>query len=338
MQKHIDQGHPMTKRNFSFSLLFILLLGLISCGPSPETKDLQLKAKQMLGALPAKMPGSENDTEALISLGKKLYFEKKLSQNNTQSCNSCHNVDGKGAGVDNLPTSPGAFGKTGDRNSPTVLNAGFHNAQFWDGRAADLKAQAKGPILNPGEMALPSEAEAIKRLSADAEYPGLFAKAFPEAKEALTYDNLAAAIAAFERTLVSSSRFDDFVNGDHKALSSEEQAGLQSFIASGCTSCHNGNLLGGNSYRKVGMVNAYETPDLGRFNVTKDPSDKFVFKVPSLRNVALTGPYFHDGKIASLDDAVKKMAYHQLGQTMKDEDATKIVKFLGSLSDKTKVN
>ncbi|TGL57934.1 cytochrome-c peroxidase [Leptospira ognonensis] len=328
----------MNLNRLTTSFFLLVILGLVACGPSQETKDLQLKAKQMFGALPNKMPGSENDTEALISLGKKLYFETKLSQNNTQSCNSCHNVEGKAAGVDNLPTSPGAFGKSGDRNSPTVLNAGFHFAQFWDGRAPDLKAQAKGPILNPGEMAMPSEAEVIKKLKAEADYPALFAKAFPDAKDALTYDNLAGAIAAFERTLVSSSRFDDFVNGDHKALSPEEQAGLNTFVASGCSSCHNGNLFGGNSYRKIGQVNAYGTTDLGRFNVTKDPSDKFFFKVPSLRNVALTGPYFHDGKVASLEEAVKKMAYHQLGQTMKDEDTTKIVKFLGSLSDKTKTN
>ncbi len=328
----------MKLRILTSSIFLMVVLGLVSCGPSQETKDLQVKAKQMFGALPAKMPGSENDTEALISLGKKLYFEKKLSQNNSQSCNSCHNIEGKAAGVDNLPTSPGAFGKNGDRNSPTVLNAGFHFAQFWDGRAADLKAQAKGPILNPVEMAMPSEGEVIKRLKEDAEYPSLFSKAFPSAKEALTYDNLAEAIAAFERTLVTSSRFDDFVNGDHKALTAEEQAGLNTFVASGCSSCHNGNLFGGNSYRKVGQVNPYETTDLGRFNVTKDPTDKFFFKVPSLRNIALTGPYFHDGKVSTLEDAVKKMAYHQLGITMKDEDTSKIVKFLATLSDKTKTN
>ena len=326
----------MNQKTITISVAILAIIGFVSCGPSQETKDLQLKAKQTFGALPSKMPGSEKDTDALISLGKKLYFEKKLSQNNTQSCNSCHNVEGSAAGVDNLPTSPGAFGKTGDRNSPTVLNAGFHFAQFWDGRAPDLKAQAKGPILNPIEMAMPSEAEVLKRLKEDSEYPALFAKAYPDSKEALTYDNLAGAIAAFERTLVSSSRFDDFVNGDAKALSADEQAGLNTFISSGCSSCHTGTLFGGNAYRKIGQVNPYETADLGRFNVTKDPNDKYFFKVPSLRNIALTGPYFHDGKVASLEDAVKKMAFHQLGITLKEEDTGKIVKFLSSLSDKTK--
>lgn len=328
----------MLKQIFTPFLLSLLLVSLANCGPSPETKDLQVKAKQIIGALPAKMPGSENDTEVLITLGKKLYFEKKLSLNETQSCNSCHNVEGKGAGVDNLPTSPGAFGKNGDRNSPTVLNAGFHFVQFWDGRAADLKAQAKGPILNPVEMAMPSEKEVLKRLNEDAEYPALFAKAYPNEKEAVTYENLAGAIAAFERTLITSSRFDDFINGDHKAISTDEQEGFKSFISAGCTSCHSGNLLGGNSYRKIGQVNEYKTADLGLYNVTKKTEDKYFFKVPSLRNIALTGPYFHDGQVKTLDEAVQKMAYHQLGMNLSEEETKKIVTFLGTLSDKTRAN
>lgn len=321
--------------NFKSTVFAIALaLSFVACGPSQETKDLQAKAKQMIGALPEKMPGSENDSQERIGLGKKLYFETKLSQNNTQSCNSCHKVDG-GAGVDNLPTSPGAFGKSGDRNSPTTLNAGFHLAQFWDGRAADLKAQAKGPILNPIEMAMPSEGEVLKRLNEDADYPTLFSKAFPDDKKPVSYDNLAEAIAAFERTLVTPSRFDDYVNGDHSAISKSEEEGLKTFLASGCTSCHVGNLLGGTFYRKVGQVNPYPTEDLGRFNVTKNADDKYVFKVPALRNVALTAPYFHDGKVATLGEAVKLMGYHQLNLRLSDEDSNKIVAFLGTLSSKT---
>lgn len=328
----------MLKKIFTPFLISLLFLAFANCGPSPETKDLQVKAKLIIGALPAKMPGSENDSQELISLGKKLYFEKKLSLNETQSCNSCHNVEGKAAGVDNLSTSPGAFGKNGDRNSPTVLNAGFHFVQFWDGRAADLKAQAKGPILNPVEMAMPSEKEVLKRINEDSEYPALFSKAYPNEKNAVTYDNLAGAIAAFERTLVTSSRFDDFINGDHKAISKEEQEGFKSFLSAGCTSCHSGNLLGGNSYRKIGLVNEYKTADLGLYNVTKKAEDKFSFKVPSLRNIALTGPYFHDGQIKTLDEAVQKMAFHQLGIKLSDEETKKIVLFLGTLSDKTRIN
>lgn len=328
----------MLRQIFTPLFISILLVTFTYCGPTQETKDLQGKAKQIIGALPEKMPGSENDTAELVSLGKKLYFEKKLSLNETQSCNSCHNVEGKGAGVDNLPTSPGAFGKNGDRNSPTVLNAGFHFVQFWDGRAADLKAQAKGPILNPVEMAMPSEKEVLKRLSEDVEYPSLFAKAYPDEKSPLTYENLAGAIASFERTLVTSSRFDDFINGDYKAISQAEQEGFKSFMAAGCTSCHSGNLLGGNSYRKIGQVNEYKTNDLGLYNVTKKAEDKFFFKVPSLRNIALTGPYFHDGQVKTLEDAVKKMAYHQLGMNLSDEETNKIVTFLGTLSDKNRAN
>ena len=286
--------------------------------------------------LPDKMPGAEKDTPALVALGKKLYLDKRLSANNSQSCNSCHNVEGKGAGVDNEPTSPGAFGKRGGRNSPTSLNAGFQLAQFWDGRAADLAAQAKGPILNPGEMAMPSEAEVIKKLKATSDYPPLFDKAFAGAGDKLTYDNLARAIAAFERTLITKDRLDDLLKGNDKALSALELKGADLFLKTGCTTCHTGPLLGGSMYMKVGLVNPYETADLGRFEVTKDNDDKFKFKVPTLRNIALTAPYFHDGKVATLADAVKKMAWHQLGKELKDDEVKAIVAFLGSLSDKAR--
>lgn len=288
--------------------------------------------------LPDKAPGAEQDTPALVTLGKKLYLDKRLSVNNSQSCNSCHNVEGKGAGVDNQPTSPGAFGKRGGRNSPTVLNAGFAFAQFWDGRAADLVAQAKGPILNPGEMAMPSEGEVVKKLKATSDYPALFDKAFTGAGDKLTYDNLARAIAAFERTLVTRDRFDDLLKGNDRALTALELKGADLFLKTGCTTCHTGPLIGGNMYMKVGLVNPYETADLGRYEVTKDNDDKFKFKVPTLRNIALTAPYFHDGKIATLPEAVKKMAWHQLGKELKDDETSAIVAFLSSLSDKARAS
>ncbi|RHX78032.1 cytochrome-c peroxidase [Leptospira yasudae] len=322
-------------------VLFVALLGIVmvSCGPSEKTKKLIDDSKKIFGTIPDKMPGGEADTPELVQLGEKLYFEKRLSANDTQACNSCHNVVGKAAGVDNLPTSPGAFGKNGDRNSPTVLNAGFHIAQFWDGRAANLKEQAKGPILNPVEMAMPSAAEVEKKISAIPEYKELFAKAYPKDANPITYDNLAGAIAAFERTFKTNDRFDDFQNGDHKALSAEEQEGLEKFLATGCTACHIGPLLGGNSFRKLGQVNPYEnTVDKGRQNVTKNSADAFVFKVQSLRNVAITGPYFHDGKVATLEEAVKKMAHLQLGKNLSDSDTKSIVTFLKALTDKNRSN
>lgn len=316
-------------------VLTMILMAVVACGPSKESLELQKKAKSALGVLPDKMPGSDKDTADLVSLGEKLYFDNRLSVNDSQSCNSCHNVKDKKGGVDNKPTSAGAFGKNGDRNSPTVLNAGFHIAQFWDGRAATLADQAKGPILNPGEMAMPSEKAVIEKLS-KTEYPELFAKAFPEEKEKLTYDNLAKAIAAFERTLKTSDRFDDWLKGDLKALSPAEEKGLATFIEVGCVGCHYGATLGGTSYRKLGERNEYKTQDLGRYNVTKNEAEKFFFKVPSLRNILLTGPYFHDGSIATIEDAVKKMGYHQLNKELSDEEVKSIVTFFGALTDKSR--
>ncbi|MDI7235013.1 MULTISPECIES: cytochrome-c peroxidase [Leptospira] len=318
---------------------------LVYCGPSEKTKKLMDDSNKIFGTIPDKMPGGENDTPELVQLGKTLYFEKRLSANDTQSCNSCHNIIGNTSGVDNLPTSPGAFGKNGVRNSPTVLNAGFHLAQFWDGRAKDLKEQAKGPILNPLEMAMPSAAEVEKKIGEIPEYRELFAKAYPDSSaqenpksvttKKITYDNITGAIAAFERTLKTQDRFDDFQRGNHKALSEEEQEGLEKFLTTGCTTCHVGPLLGGNSFRKLGQVHPYEnTNDKGRQDLTKNPADVFVFKVPSLRNVGVTGPYFHDGKTTTLEEAVKKMAYLQLGKELSESDIKSIATFLKALTDK----
>ena len=327
--------------------LFILLsfVLLVSCGQKKEEpKDgatelkqeeilqLQAQAKQLFGALPDKMPGGEGDTPDLIALGKKLYNETKLSINGKQSCNTCHNL--KTAGVDNLPTSPGALeGTKGTRNSPTVLNAGFQFVQFWDGRAKDLKEQAKGPILNPVEMGMKTEKDVEKMLAATPEYVDMFAKAYPGIKNAITYDNMANAIAAFERTLVSKSKFDNFCAGNFKAMTNAEIAGMKKFIETGCITCHTGKLLGGNIYQKMGLVKPYKnTTDLGRFTVTKQESDRFMFKVAQLRNVALTAPYFHDGAVPTLEEAVKTMADINLGKQLKPEEIASIVTFLKALN------
>ena len=309
-----------------------LSLLMMQCGPSPETLELVKSAKEIIGKVPDKMPGSESDTPDKIALGKKLYFEKGLSSDNSISCNSCHNVENKGNGTDNQQFSSGVNGKKGGRNAPTVLNAGFHIAQFWDGRAATLADQAKGPILNPIEMAMPDANSVIKKIKGIAEYPELFKKAFPDDKDPVTYNNLASAIASFERTLVTHDRLDKFLGGNFKALSKAEIEGLKTFMDTGCTTCHHGPLLGGNSYRKIGLVNEYQTKDKGRFEVTKDKDDMYFFKVPSLRNVALTGPYFHDGSVETLNDAVKKMGFHQLGKNLSDDEINKIVTFLKTLS------
>lgn len=294
---------------------------------------LQQQAAAMFGPLPDKMPGSEQDTLSRINLGKQLYFETALSLNGQQSCNSCHVVNNAGSGVDNEPTSPGALGERGDRNSPTVWNAGFHLAQFWDGRAADLHEQAKGPILNPIEMAIPNEDEAIKRLSANG-YKAAFAKAFPAEKEPMNYETMAEAISAFERTLISEDRFNKFMTGDATALNTQEKRGLQAFINNGCTACHSGPTLGGKMYMKMGLINAYENKDdLGRFSVTQNPADKYVFKVPSLRMIGQTAPYFHDGKAATLEEAVEQMAWLQLGRKLNKNDVQDIAAFLHTMDN-----
>lgn len=315
-----------------------LALGLcatITFTRAQDARLLRAEALRVLAPLPNQMPGAENDTAAMRDLGRKLYFEKRLSQNNSQSCNSCHAIDHGRAGVDNEVTSPGAFGKRGERNSPTTFNAGLHLAQFWDGRAADLKEQAKGPVLNPVEMAMPDEATVVARLSADKEYPARFRAAFPRQEKPLTYENMARALEAFERTLITRDRFDEFLNGNDSALTAAERKGLNTFLTTGCTTCHNGPLLGGSTYQKVGLIKPYRNQtDVGRFAVTKDEDDKFKFKVPTLRNIAATNPYFHDGGIAALHDAVRTMASLQLGVELSPEQEASLVTFLKALTGK----
>lgn len=298
-----------------------------------EEKDLYEQATLLLGSLPKQMPGAEHDTPEQIALGKMLYHDVLLSENKTQSCNTCHNINNGGVGVDNEPTSKGAFGKRGDRNSPTVLNAGYQFVQFWDGRAADLAEQAKGPVLNPVEMAMPDEATMVDRLKGVPEYVNAFNAAFPRLRNSISYENMARAIASFERTLISRSRFDDYVEGNQKALTTKEKRGLQEFFNAGCTMCHNGPLLGGAMYQRLGLVHPYSTKDLGRGTITKDAADSMMFKVPQLRNIALTDPYFHDGSVAKLDEAIRLMAWHQLDKKLSTAQIASIATFLGALTD-----
>jgi cytochrome c peroxidase len=267
-----------------------------------------------------------------VALGKQLYFDARLSKNQDISCNSCHGLETYG--VDNKPTSPGHKGQLGARNSPTVYNAALHSHQFWDGRAKDVEAQALGPILNPVEMAMKDEAAVLAVLRSIPEYQASFKKAFPADKEPLSYANVGKAIGAFERTLVTPSRWDKYLAGDDDALTSAERAGLAKFLDVGCNSCHIGAGVGGRDFKKLGQAKAWPTElkDNGRFDATKDAADKHFFKVPSLRNVAKTAPYFHDGSVKTLDEAVKLMAAHQLGKDLSADDVASIVKFLESLT------
>jgi cytochrome c peroxidase len=304
----------------------LLSAGLLSpaahaAGPDPRAMFQPIKA-------PAAPKGVE---EAKVLLGQQLFHEARLSKNHDISCNSCHTLTKHG--VDGEPTSLGHKGQRGGRNSPTVLNASGHLAQFWDGRAADVEAQAKGPVLNPVEMALPSAEAAVAVLRSMPEYVEAFKRAFPDAADPVTYDNFGAAVGAFERQLVTPSRFDKFLEGDNKALSAAEREGLDLFMSVGCTACHSGALLGGQMYQKVGLVKPWPNQaDQGRFDLTKQESDRMVFKVPSLRNIERTAPYFHDGQTKTLDEAVSMMAEHQLGRTLEPAQVKSIVTFLKTLT------
>jgi cytochrome c peroxidase len=272
-------------------------------------------------------------TESKIELGRMLFFEKRLSKNHDLSCNSCHVLTKYG--VDGEATSPGHKGQRGARNSPTVYNAAGFFAQFWDGRAETVEAQATGPILNPVEMALPNAETGVKVLKSMPEYVSAFQRAFPDDKDPVTFDNAGKAIGAFERKLTTPSRWDEYLRGNETALTEPEIEGLKVFTNVGCMVCHTGEFVGGAMYQKVGVVDAWANQkDQGRFEVTKQEVDRMMFKVPTLRNVAKTAPYFHDGSVATLDDAVRTMGRHQLGLNLSDREVSSIVAWLDSLTGK----
>ncbi|WP_369161308.1 cytochrome-c peroxidase [Candidatus Thiodiazotropha sp. LNASS1] len=265
-----------------------------------------------------------------VELGKKLYFDPRLSKSGFISCNSCHNLSM--GGTDNLKTSIGHNWQQGPINAPTVLNSSLNVAQFWDGRAADLKAQAGGPIANPGEMAF-THTLAIDVLTSIPEYVMEFKQAFGSDK--ITIDEVTQAIAEFEKTLVTpNSRFDQWLLGDKQVLSQDERAGYKLFKESGCVSCHNGEAVGGNSFQKMGVVEPYKakSPAEGLSAVTGKDADRFKFKVPTLRNVEMTYPYFHDGEAETLTEAVDVMGRLQLGKKFSDNENAQIVAFLKTLT------
>lgn len=300
--------------------------------PAAETRAPQASRLGATSPLLPLPPAPEIDA-AQVALGKRLFFDERLSRDDSISCASCH-VIAKG-GVDGLPVAIGIDGQKGPINTPTVLNAALNFAQFWDGRAATLEEQAAGPVHNPIEMGS-NWPEVIAKLKADAEYPRLFAAAYPG--RGITGETITAAIAAYERTLITPSRFDAWLKGDQTALTEREQRGYRLFLDVGCASCHQGANIGGNMYQRFGILEDYfagrtVTPaDLGRYNVTRRDEDRHVFKVPSLRNVALTAPYFHDASAATLEEAIRIMARVQLGRTLPDDDVTAIAAFLHSLS------
>lgn len=304
---------------------------------------------QALEALPrgvaAPSPADNKPTKPKMLLGKMLFFDPRLSIDGTVSCNSCHNV--MASGTDNRPNSVGVKGQHGGRGAPTVWNAAWMSVQFWDGRAASLEDQAKGPILNPIEMGMPSQAFTVARIKSIPGYVEAFKRAFPGEKDPVTYDNIARAIATFERTLITyDSPFDKWKHGNKKAMSKAALAGMAKVEELGCTACHTGPNFAGPKmpvgegfYQKFPMYpgSKYDaqyklTEDLGRFGVTKKEEDKNVWRVPTWRNIALTAPYFHNGAVATLDEAVRVMAKTQLNQDLNDQDVSDIVAFLNALT------
>lgn len=272
-----------------------------------------------------------NLNAAQVELGRSLYFDKRLSKTGTQSCNSCHPLAQWGA--DGQSTSPGAEGKLGSRNSPTVYHAAGYFAQFWDGRAMSVEEQAKGPLTNPVEMGLKDGAQVESILKGIPGYKALFTKAFPGEANPITYDNVGKAIGMFERGLVTPSRWDKYLQGDKNALTAAEVEGLRVFTNVGCMVCHTGEFLGGTMYEKVGAVEPWPNQnDEGRFAVTKDERDRMVFKVPTLRNIEKTGPYFHDGSAKTLPEAVQMMGRHQLGLELSKEEVASIATWMSSLT------
>jgi cytochrome c peroxidase len=308
----------------------VAVLAALAAAPAGADPLLE-QARMVFQPLPAEVASADNPpTPEKIALGRMLYFESRISKNHDLSCNSCHQLDR--FGVDNEKTSEGHKGQRGDRNSPTVYNAAFHVAQFWDGRAPTVEEQAKGPVLNPVEMAMPAETQVLAVLKTIPGYGPAFAAAFPGEADPITYDNFGKAVGAFERRLVTPSRFDAYLGGDANALTTEEKQGLQAFLATGCPTCHNGVAIGGGMFQKLGLVEPYPTEDKGRAKVTGRKDDEYVFKAPSLRNVAKTGPWFHDGGVETLDMAVRVMARFQLGKTLTDAEVGSIAAFLNALT------
>jgi cytochrome c peroxidase len=319
------------------AIVLLLLLSAATADAPVNSDTLWEQATLYFEPLPAVAASPDRPiNEAKVELGRKLYFDSRLSRKGTISCNSCHSL--AAFGVDGLATSPGDEGQLGDRNSPTVLNAALHGSQFWDGRAADVEEQAGMPILNPVEMAIPSEEFLLDRLSKVPDYEKLFRAAFPGDEQPLSYPNIGLALGAFERTLLTSSPFDSYLNGDRTALGARQLKGLELFFDLGCASCHNGVNLGAASFRKFGLNADYwvhtksEKIDEGRLKVTGDEEDRYVFRVASLRNVAETGPFFHDGSVDRLDEAVKVMVRLQVGMELEPKQVGDLTAFLQSLT------
>lgn len=301
--------------------------------------DLLKQAQALFQPLPRDMGTPEFPiTPERVDLGRKLFFDPRISVDGTVSCARCHQP--ALYGTDGLAKPRGAHDKLNPRNAPTVLNAALQLKAHWRGDRENVEDQAKQALIGPPSFGDPDYPAAMSKIKAISGYAEIFRKAFPDEQDPVTQDNWGKAIGAYERTLVTPSRFDEYLAGNVQALSPTERTGLRKFIDTGCIACHEGAGVGGGMFRKFGVVEDYwketgsKQVDKGRFDVTHDPNDIYIFKVPSLRNVAMTPPYFHDGSVRWLPEAVRIMAKVQLGTTLSAQDANDIVNFLQSLTGK----
>lgn len=328
----------MTPTKQPLPLIVLLAAGLsLPVAAQPDDTALLNQAQQLFKPLPADAAVAGRPLNAQqVALGRSLFFDPRISLDGTVSCSRCH-LPGLYA-TDGLPKAVGVMARPNPRNAPTVFNAALEFVAHWRGDRKDVEDQAKQALVGPPSFGNPDYPAAMAKIKAIPGYKPLFDRAFPGEADPVTPDNWATAIGAYERTLLTPSPFDAFLGGDINALSPQGRAGLATFLATGCMACHNGVGVGGSSFQKFGVTEDYwkatgsSMIDKGRFDVTKQPEDMYVFKVPSLRNVAMTAPYFHDGSVATLPEAVRVMARVQLGKTLTDEDISHIVAFLDSLT------
>lgn len=325
-----------------WAVLLLSAIALSGCKkkepPAPAVEEKAAVEEEKPIAAPVEpilpLPDSVDVNMEKVLLGRSLYHDTVLSGDGTVSCATCHMLDHGGA--EPRKTSTGIKGQNGPINSPTVLNSAYNFVQFWDGRAKDLQEQAEGPVANPIEMGANWD-DVVKKIGKDKEYAAAFAKLY---EDGVTKDNVTDAIAEYEKSLITPSRFDKFLRGDQSAITDQEKKGYATFKEVGCTACHTGIIAGGTMFQKMGLVKDYfadrGTPitegDLGRFNVTKNAADRHFFKVPTLRNVELTPPYLHDGSRETLEETVQIMGKYQLGRNLTEEQVNDIVAFLKSLT------
>lgn len=317
-----------TSQTSKRAAVWVFVVGpLVGCASAPAPEPPENPASLQMFAAAVSPPQDPNR----VALGRLLFHDTRLSKNREVSCSTCHMLTKYG--IDGKVVSTGFAGRHGTRNAPSVFNAATHIAQFWDGRAVDVEAQAIVPITNPVEMAMPNEQAVVEALAIVPRYVEMFRTAFPNDEHPISLKNVGEAIGAFERGLVTTSRWDKFVAGDQSALTHKEKTGLRLFMQRGCISCHTGPEVGGASFQKVGVVYPWPNQaDQGRADLTHFPADRMVFKVPSLKNIAETAPYFHDGSTTDLETAIQRMGHFELGVELPKDEISALAAWMRSMT------